>query len=356
MAQLNFSQLTAPNGAVTDLKNLLFVETYASQSISEIFSVMFGQHNGDKVGLIRSFGMLGKKSQGCNPDYENSLANLEEKVWDIQEWDIPEKLCYKDVEGTLVQYAMKSGVDKANLIDTDYFKGIIEPLLKEEIRKMILRFALFGDKAITSGALKSGSVDNFNMIDGVWKQVFDGEASGKISRTAITANDATTIAAQKSAISTAKTATGILTAVMEDAPLKLQQANNKVIFITQALYNAWIHDVRTNNIGSEGQWESWANGMKAGMIDGVKVVVVPFMDEIIKSNLKNTTNAGALDKPYRVIYTTSDNLLLGTESDGSNFENSLKYGFNEETQSNWVIAKDTLGVMILDNELIHVAY
>lgn len=353
MAQVDVTKLTAPNGAAT-YNEIIYKELMSSTSLNQLFNILEGQMDGKKVAILGGFGMLGVKSEGCNPTYENSLMDTQEKEWDIEEWQIAESICYDKLKGTMIQYAMNNGIEVANLVDTDYFESILKPALEEAIKRMMIRLAFFGNKTITEGELNDVDVKFFNVIDGIWKQVFDGVAASAISRTAIDANAKTTMAAQEEAISGAGVATKLLRKVIQSAPMELRTAGNRVLYITQSLYDAWTNDVQDNNKGSEGQWDSLEDGLLVGKINGVDTVVVPDWDVIIKGSLKNTTNAEAYDKPYRAILTTRDNLLLGTESNG-NFE-ALDYGFDRKSQDNWILAKNTIGAMVRFDKLIHVAF
>lgn len=353
MANIDVSKLTAPNGAA-EYNEIIYKELFSSSSLQQLFNIVEGQQNGKKVALLSGFGLLGVKSQGCNPDYENTLMDTIEKEWDIEEWQIAELICYTDLKGTLIQYAMNTGIDAANLVDTDYFRSILQPALQAAIRRMLIRLAFFGDKNIVAGALNGVDVKYFNVIDGIWKQIFNGVTAGTITRTTIDANAKTTIAAQEEAISADGEATKLMRKIIQGAPIELRMADNQVLYVTQSLYDAWANDVQSNNVGSDTQFKSLSDGLMVGRINGVETVVVPDWDMNIRAYLKNTTNAGAYDKPYRAILTTKDNVLLGTESNGS-FE-TLDYGFDARSQDNWILAKNTIGAMVRFDQLTHVAF
>lgn len=363
MAKINFSNLTAHNGALQDLKELIFLCLLENEQLSNIVTILPNQENGKKVGLLTGFGMLGKASQGCNPDFDNSIAGTSEQTWEIKEWEIAEKICYTDLSGTMAEKARKKGVSVADLTDSFYIDNILFPMLERAIEDMLLRFAFFGDKTATvynedtntSGTLKPGmNAANFTLINGFWKLIFTAVAGGTISRTTIAANSQSTIANQKSTMTVTGTASELFTSIQEDAPMVLQSASDKVFLITKSLWNAWKNDVRKNNKGSEGQWESWFGGILSGEIDGIKTLVLPFWDQTIRTALQNTTNTGAYDMPYRCIYTTKDNLLIGTTSNGA--LSDIDYWFEKKDQMNYILAKDTIGTMILDHNMIHVAY
>ena len=76
--------------------------------------------------------------------------------------------------------------------------------------------------------------------------------------------------------------------------------------------------------------------------------------EIIQTYLKNTTNANAYDKPFRVIYGSKDNFRAGSESRDQIAV--LKAFFVEKDQANYLLAKDTLGAMVVAEDYAAVAY
>ena len=77
---IDFSKLTPDNGAVRDLRQLLFLAYASEKSVGDIVNVLPAQYNGDKVGFIGEFGPVGKASKGCNPTYGNDLITTSEKV------------------------------------------------------------------------------------------------------------------------------------------------------------------------------------------------------------------------------------------------------------------------------------
>jgi hypothetical protein len=348
-------QFTPSSHEIDKLSELIFLEVLNDGNINELFTFLIGQENGKKVGIVTPT-LMGKSDGGCGDSYEDNPIEGSEQEWEIKRWSIRRKICYKDIEGTIAEYALRNGVNVGDLTGTALIDSVVEPLLKKGIETLIMRLAFFGNKSITSADIKGdAAVDNFNTIDGVWKRVFDGVAAGNITRTTIDANAKTTIAAQKTAIRTAGVASKIIEDLMDDAPLKLQQSEKKLI-ITKALWNAWRNDIRRENKGSEGQWESLFGGVRKGEIDGVTTYVVPFLDEIIQNYEVNKTNSGAYNMPYRAILTTKENnLLLGT-SNKSQGVNEIDIFFDRSDDYTKIKAKDTLGAMILSNELIHVAY
>lgn len=76
---LNFANLTPDDGAVKDLKRLIFLAVTDPESLGKIFNFLPKQKHGEKVGFIGEFGMVGKASQGCNPTFGTSVIATSEK-------------------------------------------------------------------------------------------------------------------------------------------------------------------------------------------------------------------------------------------------------------------------------------
>src|SRR5690606_31008226 len=105
---------------------------------------------------------------------------------------------------------------------------------------------------------------------------------------------------------------------------------------------------------SELQWKSIFEGVRTTDYQGYTVMAVAQWDEIIQDYLKNTTNAGAYDKPFRVIFGSKANFRAGTKSQDAIA--TLKAFFVEKEQMNYLLAKDTLDAKVASEEYAVVAY
>lgn len=354
---INYEALTPDNGAIRSLKELIFAAVTKAPEISSMFNVVPSQQHGKKVGIIGDFGLVGKKSQGCDPTYGNSILKAKEKTWSIKEWEIAESLCYDDLKGTLAQVAMRKKTDVADLTGTEYVDDILMPKLERAAILAVLRLGWFGDENATSvedGGIiaNAAEVEYFNATNGIWKHIFELVAEAPERRVAIAANAKTSKAEQKSAIKESGVATTLLDDLITEAPMELRQAENQRIYITQSLKDALDADIKKNNKGSELQWEALFNGITKTVYNGVEVFAIPFWDAIIR-NHEGTSN-GAYNKPHRAIYTAKDNLLLGFEGDNEVVD--IQAFFVQKDQKNYILAKDTLGSLIADDNLIQVAF
>lgn len=361
-AGLNFTNLTPSNGAVQELKELIFLALADVEGLGGLVNFIPGQVNGHKVGFIGDFGMLGKASSGCNPEYGTDLISTSEKTWDIAEWEIAEKICYSDLKGTLAQLALKTKTSVDDLTGTEYMDGVLAPRIERAVKKLAQRIVWFSDKDATvysaentDGTLKPGQdAGHFTMTDGFWKRAFAAVAGGTMKRVTVAANAATSIAAQKAAIKGAGVAMGIIEEMITEAPAVLRQQDGLRIYVSQALADALTLDYRHQNVGSDLQWNALKDGIRTTVYAGVEIIAMPYWDEIIQNSLQNTTNTSAYELPYRAVLTIKDNLLVGSESENEAAE--VEVNFDNITRYNHIFAKDTLGTLFAQDDLAVVAY
>jgi hypothetical protein len=315
---------------------------------------MPSQENGKKLGFVGKAGLLGKKAKGCDPEYAKNLVQASEKTWTLEEWEIAEEICYKELENTIAEHFAANGSDMADLTSSDYMEKVVRPLLEQAIRDLIVRLVFFGDTE-AEGNLKAGvDAEYFNLFDGIWKQLFVAVTAGKTTRVSVEANTKTTVAAQYEAMRQPGAATGVLNSLIINTPMKLRTMADRVFIVTQAFADMLNLDIQENNKGSELQWESIFAGIQKSTYQGITLIAVPQFDEIIQDYLKNSTNADAYDKPFRVIYGAKGNFRAGTKSAETLAD--LQITFDKKDRKNYIYAADTLGALVLAEEYAAVAY
>ena len=351
---LNFGNITPDNGAVREVSRLVFKDVLQADRIGTLLNIFRNVYNGDKLDLVGEFGLLGVASEGCSPTYGNDAISTEEKTWDIAPWQIAESLCYADVEGTLVKYTLENGTDIADMTSNEYLAEVIVPRLELAIMKMYIRLAFFGDKnadtTANAGVLKVG-VDKkyFNLINGIWKQLYTIVSGDASKRVTIAANAEATKAAQMNNISSQ--AVDTLNDMIKNASPALRQATDQIIYVTQSFADGLEEQLLASYYGSELQWQSLFGGIRETTYRGIRVRVVPMFDEIIQSYEGTAT---AYNLPHRAIYTTERNLALGVN--GVDEFARLRISFDDTTLLNHIYATDKLGAMVVDSNMVVVAY
>lgn len=355
-AGIDFNSLTPPAGEVQELGQLIWQETLANQRLDEVFTLVTGIKPFQKVGFMGDFAPVGLPRIGCTPTYEDDLITSGEKDWEMNPWVVAEQICYQDIIVSFVKRYMDEGTGAADLTSTRYMAEVVYPKLLKAIGDMLFRIGMFGDSAadtVANGGVISNTVNPalFQVSDGLWKRCVAAVGSGDAKYTTIAANTQATYALQMSAIRGAGVATGIIDDMILNAPIDLRSSESGQIVITQSIADALEYDIRENNKGSNLQWQAIFAGVKATEYNGVRLVVVPQMDKMIRAFEDNGTS---WNNPHRAIYSAKSNLLLGLGSREQ--PERIDIWFDKTAQMNYILASDLIGTVIVDETQLSVAY
>jgi hypothetical protein len=361
-AQVHIEDLTFNNQGITDLRELLFLSILKNSALSDVCEFNFGVKKGKKVAGIGEFSPVGKSTgANCAPDWQTSQLATVEKEWSPEEWNVAEKICYKDFEETVLKWVMNTGNDIGDFTGTDAMDIVIEPALKKAIEKMYWRLVWLGDvdaKNVAGGGviLNGLDINLFNVCDGLFKQLFALPAAQRVT---IAANTATTKALQRSGIFVSGVATSIFDNLIYNAPMALRQKSDAVIYCTQSLGDALSADLKANNKGSDLQWQSLFDGFAyATQYNTVKIFTLPIWDTMIQSFEGATTGGqtpvALFNKPHRAVFGTKEMLKVGVES--NEMLQLLRIWFEQKDQQTYMLAKDKLDTKIWEDDLFMVAY
>ena len=84
---INWNQFTVDNGAITDLRELLFLTVYDDPDIDLTVTTKTGVTNGQKLGYINDLGDVGEKGGGCDPAYTSVNITGIQKEWELGGWE-----------------------------------------------------------------------------------------------------------------------------------------------------------------------------------------------------------------------------------------------------------------------------
>lgn len=356
MANIDFNNLTPDNGAIRDLSHILLTDIVSPERLGRLFNIFTGVYNGDKMGVIGEFGLVGVAETGCSPEYSDTKLATAEKTWDIAGIQIAESICYADLLNTFVKYDLNSKEDDE--LRNAYLENIVLPRLRTAISKAFFRVAFFGDKQAANvadgGVLKAGVAPKFfNLTDGFWKQLVAITTADNSKRVTIAANAEATYADQRAAITASGVATGIIDAVIAAGAPALRGADEQVIYVTLAFKDALDADLKKNYPGSDLHWEEIFAGIRETTYNGITLRAVPQLDEIIQGYESNAAGTG-YNNPYRVIYTTKSNLLLGVN--GVEVLEDVDIIFDRKERKNYYYAKDRVGALVADDNLVVVGF
>lgn len=352
---INWNQFTVDNGAITDLRELLFLTVYDDPDIDLTIKNETGVTNGKKLGYIDSMGDVGEARSGCDPQYSKVNVTGIQKEWELGDWEIAKEICYDELENTIAEDSLNTGTDRAYLQDTPYWDQVLMPLLEKAMKEMFWRIVWFGDKDAKNiadgGILKAGiNPKLFNMCDGLWKRLQAIIAANPNQHTEIAANAATTYLDQKNGILVPGTAIKIFDTLLADADSRIFDKPGSAIFCTNSMFKALRTDLVERYGKTTMPFENVATGITLSEYDGRTIIALDIWDRLIK---KFEDTGTALNCPHRAIVCSPDNLFVGT-NDKDKIA-SLSVHFNDKDRKNYIYAASKIGTLVGEDELAQVA-
>lgn len=306
----------------------------------------------DPIALLGEMEMVGKKGGGCDPTYEEKGIANSQKRWEFGQWEIPVKICYEAIKGTIGEYSLKTGTAIGDLTSTD-FMTIFADALQRAMEQMIWRFGWLGDKEAAlagegGGKLTAGlDVSNFNVCDGLFKRIFTATAT---KHTAIAANSETTAALQISALRKSGAATTLVDTILMDADTRIVDDSDAVLLMTRSLADALTYDLK-KTYHDIMPWEKLFDGFEVATYNGVKIARVGIWDRMIKAYEKGETT---INLPHRAVFCNPKHLMIGTDAD--NLISELDIWFDQKERRNYLYATGKIGTALLEEDMIYAAY
>ncbi len=352
---IDFSKLTVGNGAITDLRELIFLTLFKNPDIDLLVTTKTGVVNKQKLDFIDSLGDVGTAGAGCNPNYSKVEILGLEKEWNLGAWEIAKHICYSDIENTLGEIGLKTGTDVADLDGTPYMDLVIE-LLRRATIEMAWRIIWFGDKeaknVADSGILTAGIDPKlFTMCDGLWKRLSAIIAANPHQQTIVTANtEGATYESQKEAIRKEGYAIKLVDTLLSDADSRIFDQENSSLYMTSSLFKALRSDFIAHYTKATMPFEQVAAGLHISEYDGVRIVVCDIWDRMIK---KYEDTGTCLNNPHRAIVCNPGNLFVGTNDTDKIPE--LRCTFNDVDRKNYIYATSKIDTLVGEDALVQVA-
>ena len=328
-------------------------ETFFKDEDFSLFVNIMKVKNDDPIALIGEMEMVGKKGGGCDPTYEEKGIANSQKRWELGQWEIPIKICYEALKGSIAEYSLKTGTAIGDLTSTD-FMTIYTDALQRAMQQMIWRFGWFGDKAAAlagsgGGKLTAGSdVSMFNVCDGLFKRIFAATATK--NHTTIAANSETTAAAQVSALRKKGAATTVVDTILMDVDTRIIDDSDAVLLMTRSLADALTYDIK-QTYHDIMPWEKVFDGFDVATYNGVKIARVGIWDRMINAYEKGETK---VNLPHRAVFCNPKQLMVGTDADA--LISDLDIFFSKKERRNYIYATGKIGTALLEENMIHAAY
>lgn len=349
-----FENISVNPKDVTDLKELIPLSIDQDEEYQR-FTALKKVKNGDPVAFLGEGDDVGIAGSGCDPTYQEYGVANSQKRWELGDWQIPLKICYESLQGTIAEYTLHTGTPVGDLTTTEFMTYILRPALERQMKRMIWRFGWFGNKGAENisegGTLTTGTnKELFTTCDGLFKRIFAQCTANEKQLTAIVANEAATLKEQKAAMLKQGVATDLMDTMLMDADSRITSDSSAVILMTKAMADALTWDMK-KTYHDIMPWETIFNGLDVATYNSVTIARVSLWDRMINA-YENTGEK--LNKPYRVVYANINQLQTATDADG--LISDLDIWFDKKERRNYIYSTGRIGTQILEDDMFHAAY
>jgi len=350
---------------VQSLAEALYLQTYELSNFKDYHTILTGVKQKQQVlylgELSEPVGQTRTVSACAMPTGIGTIPTSQ-KIWTPIQWGEKRGFCADDWEAYISQYALKLGLDKFDLQDTEIMLVIVDRIAKELNTSHWIK-AWFGDllanvySGSPAGELSASKyIPFFDTFDGYFKQMTDyigTSATTALQKVTIAGNAETTFATQKAwGITASTTWTGfnkaydVAVSIDIDTPTFIRQQAGNVAYCTRLFYNA----LKMNFVGKglESMFVNLQNGVQGLSVLGVTYVPIDIWDYIIQNYLNNGTK---YFDPYRIVLTPKDNIQYGTANDGA--LEDVRTWFNEDENKTYLqFMEETDAKISMDNMFI----
>lgn len=309
---IDVSDLTINPEEAREISKLIIEKAFAQGVLSESHAVETGILYKTQIPFAGKISDSLKKASGCVPNTATGVS-MTEKYWEPEIFDARWIHCAGDLNKLfkLFQKASKINPDFYDRIGSEEL-GLIVALIDQMLLGALPTKIWFSDKAgetIADGGIfkNTTDIDLYNVIDGLWKQIFSEINSGDANFVSITQNAGASYTAQ---VLSADSAVDYLGKCFDQADSRLLNDPSAMFYVTRSVADNYRKTLRTKTLGA-GFMEVTENGRPTLLFEGYKVMVRDDWDRDIKALFDNGTK---VDKPHRILFTTPDNIPVATLS------------------------------------------
>jgi hypothetical protein len=276
---------------------------------------------------------------------------MTEKFWEPENLKIWLQLCAEDLVNSFWVYAQKLGMDRSDVTGTTIASFVVERMTSAA-QEDLLRIIWFNDKNaewVDDGGVITDGVPlaDYNIIDGLWKQIFAVVAASPERKVAISENAGVSKVAQLNLA--ANKAFTTFQKLMASADSRLKSAPDKIMIVTTTLLENYAAYLESQ--GMDASFIRIENGYSTLRYRNVTIYGMDFWDRTIQADFDNGTT---YDLPHRALLTTKMNLAVGSDklADAETF----KVYYSEDTELNNFKGKYRVDAKLMQDYLIQVAY
>lgn len=336
MAILDLQALTMNPEEATSVSQAIFEATITGGNLEEYHEIVTGIEHKTQIPFIGNLGLVGKKITGCDRGENPASIPLTEKFWDPVLIGDRLKHCAVDVNALfkLFQKAKRVNPDFYDRISGEEFAMIIAKV-EQAMTKMNNRLVWFGDTAagnVADGGLITDGVDvdYFNIINGLFKQIFAEVPTTAKNYVAITKNAGSNYAAQALADGDALKIFRAMHNKMDSRFFQaLEDGAQPEYLVTRELMQNYHDTLEDKSIVFS--LSETTDGITRMSYRGIPIKVRHDWDNNIQSYQDNGTK---LNLPNRAILTVKENIPVGTLS--TEDLNNIESWYEKKDKANYI--------------------
>jgi hypothetical protein len=348
---LNPADLTFNGQEAKDIGEAVIESIFENPAVADLMTVYDGIVTKKQIPFLGTLSKITKIDAGCGSGVSANNIPMTEKFWEPENLKIWLQLCAEDLLNSFWVYAQKLGMDRSDVTGTTIASFVVERMTAAA-QEDLLRIIWFNDKAADNvsggGVITNGvSLTDYNIIDGLWKQIFDVVTATPARKIAISENAGANKAAQLN-LAAGKALT-TFQKMIAAADSRLKSAPDKILLCTTTLLENYATYLESQ--GADASFIRIENGYSTLRYRNITIYGIDFWDRTIQADFDNGTT---YDLPNRALLTTKMNLAVG--SDRLADAESFKVYYSEDTELNNFKGKYRVDAKLLQDYLIQVAY
>ena len=349
---IDYSGLTLNEQEAVEVSQAVFEGVYVKGELDRFHAIQTGVKMKTQIPFFGLLPMLGKVSSGCTPNAATGLS-LSEKYWEPTLIDFRLTHCQADVNQLYKMWERATkALDIWENMDSAQMNFIVSRAVDAH-KEAIMRITAFGDTAaevVGSGGYLTAGVDKtyFNMLSGLWKQIFTAVSATTVHRYTIDENAQASKAAQLALADTR--AHDVMKDLYEQIDPRAFEAGTLKYQLTRSLVNNWWALLEDKSL---------ANAVMNRVEDkptplsyrGIPIEVRYDWDRNILANHDLSTTYYL---PHRAILTPIENIPIGTSDEESMSDCDSFY--DKKDKSWYYDGASMFDVKLLEEHNIAVAY
>lgn len=326
--------------------------------LSTVVKLQQGVKMGEFIYKLNQLGLTGISDSACTRPEGGTKATITEKQRYPKPIGDTFYNCQAEFDNLFKSYFdnITSYNERYNIDGSDEQKTVVA-LVENALYKSILHHGWLGDTGVAAATssvagLKSGTnAKFFNVINGVWKDIFTAVGGSLIKHVSISENTQTTISGQTTLA--ADRAEAIMESMWALASENLKADPNALMLLSGGLFENYRKTLKKQ--GALFSIDIAQNGLESFTFNGKKVINMSTVWDIINRAYftdNTTNNAYYLDN--RAIFSAANNIEFSTLSE--NDLTMIESLYLAEKRQNLTAYGYTLDANIVDEDLIVAAY